>query len=252
MKRVNPSKKMRFEVLKRDSFKCQYCGASAPDVPLHIDHIHPVSKGGKTTLLNLVTSCADCNGGKSARLLSDASAINASKKQADEIAQQRLDLEMMLKWRAGLVDLDERKMDEIQKILRVSGGINLSEQGVSVIKKLLKKHSFADMLEGLEIATSQYEGSNIVDKLGGILASRQEDKENPGMARIRHATAILRKSWGYKWQPYYFREIIEATKPLLKSYEAGSLFTAIKRCSSIDEVHTLISSLDAKSKEATR
>jgi 5-methylcytosine-specific restriction endonuclease McrA len=50
------SKKLRFEVFKRDSFKCQYCGNSAPDVILHVDHIEPISKGGDNSILNLITS----------------------------------------------------------------------------------------------------------------------------------------------------------------------------------------------------
>ncbi|MFX5785200.1 HNH endonuclease, partial [Acinetobacter baumannii] len=45
--RKNISTKTRFEVFKRDSFKCQYCGRCAPEVILHVDHIHPVSKGGE-------------------------------------------------------------------------------------------------------------------------------------------------------------------------------------------------------------
>lgn len=32
MKRKAISKRVRFEVFKRDSFKCQYCGKCAPDV----------------------------------------------------------------------------------------------------------------------------------------------------------------------------------------------------------------------------
>lgn len=39
------SKKTRFEVFKRDSFTCQYCGRTAPDVILEIDHINPVNNG---------------------------------------------------------------------------------------------------------------------------------------------------------------------------------------------------------------
>ena len=54
-------KSVRFEVFKRDKFTCQYCGASAPDVILEIDHIRPVSKGGTNDILNLVTACRDCN-----------------------------------------------------------------------------------------------------------------------------------------------------------------------------------------------
>lgn len=55
------SKKIRFEVFKRDKFTCQYCGRSAPDVILEIDHLNPVINGGDNDILNLVTSCRDCN-----------------------------------------------------------------------------------------------------------------------------------------------------------------------------------------------
>lgn len=65
------SKKMRFEVFKRDSFKCQYCGAAPPRVILHVDHINPVKDGGKNDIDNLVTACEPCNLGKGARQLSD-------------------------------------------------------------------------------------------------------------------------------------------------------------------------------------
>lgn len=44
MKRKSLSKKTRFEVFKRDSFTCQYCGRSAPEVVLQVDHIKPVAK----------------------------------------------------------------------------------------------------------------------------------------------------------------------------------------------------------------
>ena len=50
--------KLRFEVFKRDQFKCQYCGKASPDVILHVDHINPVSKGGVNDILNLITVLA--------------------------------------------------------------------------------------------------------------------------------------------------------------------------------------------------
>lgn len=40
------SKKLRFDVFKRDSFKCQYCGRSAPDVILNVDHVVAVANDG--------------------------------------------------------------------------------------------------------------------------------------------------------------------------------------------------------------
>jgi len=60
--------RIRFKVLQRDHFKCCACGASPaknPDVKLHIDHIIPVSKGGKGDINNLQTLCEKCNLGKS-------------------------------------------------------------------------------------------------------------------------------------------------------------------------------------------
>lgn len=57
---------LRFDVFMRDGFRCRYCGVSIDDgAILHADHVIPQSKGGATTLENLVTACMDCNLGKS-------------------------------------------------------------------------------------------------------------------------------------------------------------------------------------------
>lgn len=58
------SKKIRFEVFKRDGFQCAYCGKTPPQVTLEVDHIDPKSKGGKDDINNLITACFDCNRGK--------------------------------------------------------------------------------------------------------------------------------------------------------------------------------------------
>lgn len=57
--------KLRFEILKRDGYKCKICGLSSNDgTELHVDHIHPIANGGKTEANNLQTLCKDCNLGK--------------------------------------------------------------------------------------------------------------------------------------------------------------------------------------------
>lgn len=57
--------KLRYDVMKRDGFRCRLCGASQKDgVRLEVDHIRPVSKGGKTEMSNLRTLCERCNRGK--------------------------------------------------------------------------------------------------------------------------------------------------------------------------------------------
>lgn len=60
---------LRYEVMRRDGFRCVLCGASAKDgARLHVDHIYPVSKGGKTVMNNLRTLCDRCNLGKSDKI----------------------------------------------------------------------------------------------------------------------------------------------------------------------------------------
>lgn len=63
--------KLRFIILQRDKFTCQYCGRKAPEVRLWVDHIKPQSKFPelKYQEKNLITACSDCNRGKADMLL---------------------------------------------------------------------------------------------------------------------------------------------------------------------------------------
>ena len=61
---------VRFSVLKRDYFKCVLCGdspSSNPACTLHVDHIVPWSKGGRTSVENLRSLCSSCNVGRGNR-----------------------------------------------------------------------------------------------------------------------------------------------------------------------------------------
>ena len=67
-RRREPSLRLRFRVLKRDSFSCRACGASPafrPGLLLHVDHIKAWSQGGDTVEENLQTLCEPYNLGKS-------------------------------------------------------------------------------------------------------------------------------------------------------------------------------------------
>ena len=65
------SKSVRFDIFARDSFTCQYCGRRPPEIVLELDHIHPRAKGGTDEIINLITSCWDCNRGKAAKVISE-------------------------------------------------------------------------------------------------------------------------------------------------------------------------------------
>lgn len=66
--RSKMSKRVRWFILERDNFRCRACGATADDAKLHVDHIVPVSKGGRTEESNLQVLCAECNLGKFDRM----------------------------------------------------------------------------------------------------------------------------------------------------------------------------------------
>jgi len=59
------SNRARFEVFKRDNFRCKYCGATPEDGKLEVDHVVPRASGGADSLKNLITACKKCNSGKS-------------------------------------------------------------------------------------------------------------------------------------------------------------------------------------------
>lgn len=155
-KRKAIGKKLRFEVFKRDGFKCQYCGKSAPDVILHVDHVDPVANGGDADILNLITSCAACNLGKGARTLDDNTTLVKQKKQLAQLNEKREQLEMMLKWRNDLGQIDSIQVDEVEKLFRQLTQKGFSDYGRGEVKKWLKKYPLSEILESVEISTHQY------------------------------------------------------------------------------------------------
>lgn len=64
------SKRTRFEVMRRDGFRCQYCGLKGTETGagLTIDHVVPVALGGSDSPNNLVAACRDCNAGKTSAM----------------------------------------------------------------------------------------------------------------------------------------------------------------------------------------
>ena len=177
-------KKVRFEVFKRDSFTCQYCGRTAPNVILEVDHIVPVAEGGTNEVVNLITSCRDCNRGKGARLLSSTETIDKQKKHLDELNELREQTEMMLEWKKELLELESRQADEIDNLFITLTGHDLSITGMQKIRKMLHEFGFAQVYESTETAIHQYFNGSIESielafrKIGGICYNRSKGKEH--------------------------------------------------------------------------
>ena len=170
------SKKLRFEVFKRDSFKCQYCGKASPDVVLEIDHIKPVAEGGKNEIMNLITACSECNSGKGKRELTDSAAVTVQKKQLDDMQQRREQMKLMLAWREELLELEEEQVTAIGKFIYARTEWDINSYQRADLKALIKRFGFSEVCEATEIAFSRYCHeyiSFIMNKIGGICYNRK-------------------------------------------------------------------------------
>ena len=166
------SKKIRFEVFKRDAFTCQYCGQMAPDVLLEVDHIKPVASGGKNGLLNLVTACISCNRGKGANELDDSTAVKKQQKQLKELNERREQLKMMLEWKDGLALLLESEIDAIESLIVRRYQCTLSQDERVQIKRAIKQIGFRRAYDSTELAMDEFgkdgQGSWVVRKLNRL------------------------------------------------------------------------------------
>ena len=192
-KREPLSKGIRFEVFKRDNFTCQYCGAKAPDVILEVDHINPIKLGGTNEIMNLVTSCFNCNRGKSAKKLSDTSIVEKQRKQIEELNIKRQQLEMMLEWKTGLNDLSCYEVDSVCQYFE-----QLSDKKHSIkdsarleIKSWVKKYSYDTIIESIDIAFEKYYDGSLVSaedvfkKIGAILHVKSMPEHKQKIAYIK-------------------------------------------------------------------
>lgn len=169
--RKNLSKRTRFEVFKRDAFTCQYCGAKAPDVVLHVDHIQPVSAGGTNDLLNLVTACQGCNAGKSDKKLDDSSAIQKRRKQADLQAERLEQIKMMAEWAEALAREDNYVVAVAEGVFQDITGHTFSRDGERRILKAIREYGFEMILRAIRGSCEtyiQYDGNVATDSSAAL------------------------------------------------------------------------------------
>ena len=54
----------KHNLMIRDLYTCQYCNTPYSKSQLTLDHVTPISRGGKTEWTNIVAACGPCNGRK--------------------------------------------------------------------------------------------------------------------------------------------------------------------------------------------
>lgn len=73
--RPKMEKYKRVNVLSRNGPQCTYCGDAVG--PFHIDHVHPLSRGGSNKLENLTVACQSCNLSKGSKTVTEWENKNA-------------------------------------------------------------------------------------------------------------------------------------------------------------------------------
>jgi len=204
------SKKLRFEVFKRDSFTCQYCGQQAPNVILHVDHVRPVSDGGSTDILNLITACIACNAGKGARSLSDQAVLSKQVDQLVELQERREQIEMMIQWRDELLRLSDETVRTVVGKIGERGKWEPNENGVADIRKWLKRVDAGSLLRAADEAFDCYlqydedgqptpESWNIAFlKIPAFVSIQQQEAEKPYLRRLLYIQGIIRRRFKHR------------------------------------------------------
>jgi hypothetical protein len=232
------SKKIRFEVFKRDKFTCQYCGAKAPDVVLNVDHITPVAKGGTNEIMNLITSCFSCNNGKRDKKLDDGSVVKKQRKQLELLQKRREQIELMLEWKKSLSSFD----DDVIKMLidHINSKIqpfSFNENGKTRVTDWMKKFSTEQILDAIDISAKQYlqyenekvEQTSVeifIKKIGGIIAVKNMP---PIKQKLAYIKGIARNRFSY-WNEKEGAIILDNyVKELGKHYDEEQLLNDLEK-----------------------
>lgn len=198
--------RIRFEVFKRDKFTCQYCGQAAPQVVLNCDHIRPVAGGGTNDLLNLITSCRACNGGKGAIALEDDSAIEKQRLMLDELEDRRQQIEMMLQWRDELQDMQSDALNALCDRIaqKTNGAWTVNDSGRADLVRWMKRMRFDELLRAIDESFEmhlKHDGTSYTNdswnrafsKIVGTASMLRDEATRPHLRRLLYIQGIIRK-----------------------------------------------------------
>lgn len=151
--REHMSKRLRFEIFKRDGFRCVYCGASPQDAPLEADHVVAVANGGTNDPENLVTSCKTCNGGKSDVPL-DEHRIRVSSLNALDALEHAEQIRGYLAAQRELAEAKEALAEELRMAWEELIDQGTTTQERATLRRFLGEFAFPDLVKAMQIAAS--------------------------------------------------------------------------------------------------
>jgi hypothetical protein len=151
------SKRLRFEIFKRDLFVCQYCGKRPPDVVLEVDHINPKCEGGTDIIANLTTACFDCNRGKAGNSLTNtAPALNELEVLAaiQEMAERRASLKQQVVATEALREAEDDAISSVCGWWCEAFGPDDGYFELSSVRRFVKLMDLADITKAIDITAT--------------------------------------------------------------------------------------------------
>lgn len=170
------SVRTRFEVFKRDEFMCRYCGRKSPEVVLEIDHVVPIVEGGGDDPMNLVTSCWECNSGKSGVPLNEV----ITGEDPHDKAIEALERERQLReYNAVMAVIRQRREDDFCELrdwwCNETGKDRIGYRDVSWLKGALLTTAAEDIRHAMEVAISRGYDQDF-RYVGGIIRNWRETR----------------------------------------------------------------------------
>jgi hypothetical protein len=175
------SKRLRFEVFKRDGFRCAYCGNSPEQCVLEVDHIEPRAKGGDDDTDNLITACFNCNRGKADVPLSATPQALADK--AAMVAERE---EQIREYREVIDAARQRQMKDVwlvaepfMEMFRLDG---MRRDHLASIKMFLNKLDFYNVADAMEIACDRLpdsDGADVFRYFAGVCWTKIKESGGP-------------------------------------------------------------------------
>ncbi|MCE5345382.1 MAG: HNH endonuclease [Bacteroidales bacterium] len=235
--RKSISKKVRYEVFKRDSFKCQHCGKSAPDIILVVEQIKNISENGDNNILDLVASCRNCLQKMGGNVLDDNSFLAKQQKEIAKLRERIAELKMMTEWKSGLSEtdvIDLIKIDIFWSNFFPEFSFGEPEHIIH-LKELINKFGRESVLEAMKTSADKYfkyekdemtADSVIIaySKIGGICTINKKLKDNPDIKDLYYIRGILRN----KLKNGYYDEVL-AFQLLQKAHNKGISIEILKQ-----------------------